>query len=332
MMQFRTGGGVRWPRLSLLILACFICAYASITTGGRGDVVFSDLFARGTVAASVKWDIRLPRTVVAMCIGVNLGLAGLILQAVTRNPLASPAILGVNQGAALGLVIGLVFAPVSNALGLQTLAIIGAFSAGFITFAVAGGLGGRLDGLRLVLGGVAVGAFTYAMVRFTFTLEDDLSRQVLRWTVGNITDVRWDDVKLMAVWTGGGLISTALIAQRLNLMVLGETSSAGLGADPRMTLLIGAIIAAVLTGTSVAVAGPIAFVGLVVPHVCRMLIGADHRLLVFAVRIIGAMLMMAADTASKWLTAPIEIPVGVVVALIGAPFFLYQALFVDDIE
>ncbi|EET46989.1 iron ABC transporter permease [Thalassobium sp. R2A62] len=332
MMQFRASGGVRWPRLSLLILACCLCAYASITTGGRGDVGFWDLFARDTLAASVMWDIRLPRTVVAMCIGVNLGLAGLILQAVTRNPLASPAILGVNQGAALGLVFGLVFAPVSNALGLQTLAIVGAFTAGFITFAIAGGLGGRLDGLRLVLGGVAVGAFAYAMVRFTFTLEDDLSRQVLRWTVGSITDVRWDDVKLIVVWAGGGLIATAFIAQRLNLMALGEASSAGLGADPRMTLLMGAFVAAVLTGTSVAVAGPIAFVGLVVPHVCRMLIGPDHRRLVFVVPIIGATLMMAADGVSKWLTAPIEIPVGVVVALIGAPFFLCQALFADDIE
>lgn len=291
-----------------------------------------DLFAADSLAASVMWDIRLPRTVVAMCVGVNLGLAGLILQAITRNPLASPAILGINQGAAFGLVIGLVFPAYAALIGLKTLAIIGAFTAGVVTFTIAGGLKGRIDGLRLVLGGVAVGAFSYAMVRFTFTLEDDLAREVLRWTVGNITDMRWVDVHTIAGWSAGGLIATALITQRLNLMALGEASSAGLGSDPRLTLLIGAVISAILTGTSVAVAGPIAFVGLVVPHVCRMIFGVDHRHLVFVVAMVGAVLMMAADAVSKWLTAPIETPIGVIVAMIGVPCFLYQALFAKDIE
>lgn len=156
---------VPWSAVSLLLGAGLLCIYASLTSGGRDDVGFMDLFNGGGMAAAVMWDIRVPRTLVAICIGVNLGVAGLILQAVTRNPLASPAVLGVNQGAALGLVLGLIFPSLAASFGLKNLAIIGAFSAGFITFAVAGGLYGRLDGLRLVLGGVAAGAFSYAMGR-----------------------------------------------------------------------------------------------------------------------------------------------------------------------
>ncbi|MES0812821.1 iron ABC transporter permease [Roseibium sp. SCPC15] len=324
-----SGGGIFLP---LLFLACCVSAYASLSTGGRSDVGLLGLFEDGGTGAAVMQDIRAPRTLVALCLGVNLGLAGLILQAITRNPLASPAILGINQGAALGLALGLVFPALGAFLDLKALSIAGAFLAGLISFGIAGGFGGRLDSLRLVLGGVAVGAFAYALVRFTFTLEDDLARQVLRWTVGNITDVRLNEVRSIAGWSAGGLIATALLAHRLNLMALGEAQATGLGADPRFTLLAGAIVAACLTGTAVAVAGPIAFTGLVVPHVCRLLLGSDHRLLVPATALAGAALMMAADAVSKWLTAPIETPVGVVVALIGAPYFLYQTLFARGLD
>ncbi|MEM9630187.1 MAG: iron ABC transporter permease [Pseudomonadota bacterium] len=316
----------------LLVFACGICAYASLATGGRIDVAVWDLFRESGTGTSVMRDIRTPRTLVALCVGVNLGLAGLILQAVTRNPLASPAILGINQGAALGLTLGLVIPSLTSVLGLKAMSISGAFLAGLVSFTIAGGLRGRLDGLRLVLGGVAVGAFSYAMVRFAFTLEDDIARQVLRWTIGNITDVRMAAVREIAGWSVAGFLATMLLAHRLNLMALGEAQATGLGADPRITLLGGAIIAACLTGTAVAVAGPIAFVGLVVPHICRLIFGADHRVLVPATALLGAALMMAADAASKWLTAPIEIPVGVVVAMIGAPYFLYQTLFARGLD
>lgn len=331
MITAQTARGRLIPLAPLLLIGFALTTYASLSTGGREDIGFLNFFTGSETTKTVMWDIRLPRSLVAMCLGANLALAGLILQAVTRNPLASPSILGVNQGAALGLVLGLVF-PVIGAIGLKTLAITGAFLASFLTFTIAGGLRGRVNSLRLILGGVAVGAFAYAMVRFTFTLEDDLARQVLRWTVGNITDVRWSDVQMIAGWTLAGLVATALISHRLNLMALGEASASGLGADPRLTLLLGAIIAAILTGTSVAVAGPIAFVGLVVPHVCRVLFGPDHRQLVPMCVIVGALLMTGADAASKWLTAPIETPVGVIVAMMGAPYFLYQTLFSKDLE
>lgn len=320
----------------LLFLTLITGFFLSVATGGRSDVGLADLLGllttpNDSLGQSVMFDIRLPRSAVAAFLGINLGLAGLILQAITRNPLSSPSILGVNQGAALGMVLALLF-PGLGGLGLDALAVTGALLAGTLTFGIAGGFQGRLNSLRLILGGVAVGAFAYALVRFSYTLEDDLARQVVRWTVGNIADTRWRDAAPLAGWSILGLISTLFLSHRLNLMALGEASSQGLGADPRFTLLLGAILAAILTGTSVAVAGPIAFVGLVVPHMTRLVFGPDHRILVPATALAGATLMLVADAVSKWITAPVETPVGIIAAMIGAPYFLYQTLTARDLE
>lgn len=311
-------------------------ALASLATGGRSDVGLIDLLGlfKGSdrsLSQSVMFDIRMPRTLVAAFLGVNLALSGLILQAITRNSLASPSILGVNQGASLGLVLGLLL-PGFAGVSLNVLAITGALLAGTTTFAIAGGFSGKLNALRLILGGVAVGAFAYALVRFSYTLDDDLSNQVIRWTVGNIGDMRWHDAGPLALWSLGGIAATAALSHRLNLMALGDASAQGLGADPRLTLILGAVLAACLTGSSVAVAGPIAFVGLVVPHICRTIFGGDHRVLLPVTILTGAMLMVVADAVSKWVTAPFESPVGIIVALIGAPYFLYQTLVTKDLE
>ncbi len=302
-----------------------------IAKRGRSDVGFSDIFQPDGTARTVLFDIRLPRTCAAALLGVNLGLAGLILQAITRNPLASPAILGINQGAALGLAIGVVI-PSTLGVPLDLYALIGAFTAGLVTFAISGGFRGKIDSLRLVLGGVAVGAFAYAMVRFTYTLDDDLARTVVRWTVGDITDIRWPETERLALWALPGSLAALAMAQRFNLMALGQASARGLGADPRVTLFFGCIVAAGLAGASVTVAGPIAFAGLVVPHLAKILFGGDHRILVPTTALLGAALMLVADGLSKTLTAPIEAPIGVVAALIGAPWFLWQTIFAKDLS
>lgn len=155
---------------------------------------------------------------------------------------------------------------------------------------------------------------------------------IVRWTVGDIGDMRWRDAGPLAGWSLGGTLVALLLSHRLNMMSLGEASSRGLGADPRWTLLLGAIVAAALAGSSVTVAGPIAFVGLVVPHVARALFGGDHRVLIPASAAIGAALMLLADGLSKVLAAPAEVPVGLVAALIGAPYFLYLTMFSESLE
>lgn len=322
--------------ITLLLVTLTAGGVFSAVTGGRSDVGLAQfwgvIFAPDeSLGQSVLRDIRLPRSFSAALLGVNLGLAGLVLQAITRNPLASPAILGINQGAALGLTLSLII-PGLTGLPPDVMAITGALGAGILTFAIAGGLQGKMDSMRLILGGVAVGAFSYAIVRFSFTLEDELARTVVRWTVGDIGDIRWPETRWLALWAFAGLIVSFLLAQRFNLMALGQASTQGLGADPRVTLLMGTVLAAALAGVSVSVAGPIAFVGLVVPHLARMGFGADHRVLVPVTALTGAALMLVADGLSKWLSAPIETPVGVIAALIGAPWFLWLTLSSKETE
>lgn len=307
-----------------------LAALLSLSIGPRGDVglanVLQLLFVDdGSLARSALVDLRLPRTLIAALIGINLGLAGLALQAVTRNPLASESVLGINQGAALGVAIGLVV-PSLLVINLDVMAIIGAVVAGIVTFGIAGGLGGRLDSMRLILAGVTVGAFSFAFVRFTFTLEDNLSRMILTWTSADISSARFDQAVPLAFWAAGGLMLSLLMAHSFKILALGDGASQGLGVDPRRARFVGAMLAAVLTGASVAAAGPVMFVGLVMPHLCRLWFGPNHRLLVPAVALGGAGLVLLADVVSKLVRFPYETPLGIICALIGAPYFLYATL------
>lgn len=318
---------VRYGALLALVVGATLW---SLTLGQRDDVGLANILSLlwvddGSLARSAVVDLRLPRTLVALFVGANLAMAGLALQAVTRNPLASESILGINQGAALGIALAVVL-PIFHVIPLDAMAIAGAALAGLLTFAIAGGLGGRLDSIRLILAGVAVGAFSYACVRFTYTLDDDLSRLVITWVSADISSIQAGQVAPLAVWTAIGLISSALLAHGFNVLALGDGASQGLGIDPRRVRFLGAALAAVLTGASVAVAGPVMFVGLVVPHLCRFWFGQNHRALVPAVVLGGAGLLVLADAASKLIRFPYETPLGVVCALIGAPYFLYATL------
>ncbi|MGV8955845.1 MAG: FecCD family ABC transporter permease [Cypionkella sp.] len=321
-------------RFTLLAAAVLAFALLSLTIGPRSDVGFGNIVQLlladdGSLARSTVVDLRLPRMLIAGLIGVNLGLAGLALQAVTRNGLASESVLGINQGAALGVAIGLV-APGLVVIDLNVMAILGAVVAGLVTFGIAGGLGGRLDSMRLILAGVTVGAFSFAFVRFTFTLEDNLARAMLSWTAADISAARFDQARPLLVWALGGFAASMAMAHSYNILALGDGASHGLGVDPRRRRLLGALLAAVLTGASVAAAGPVMFVGLVMPHLCRQWFGHDHRVLVPAVALGGAGLVLAADVISKLVRFPYETPLGIVCALIGAPYFLYATVRARD--
>jgi iron complex transport system permease protein len=317
-------------RFTLLATAVLLAALLSLTIGARSDVGIANvlqllLIDDGSLSRSAVVDLRLPRTLIAGLIGINLGLAGLALQAVTRNPLASESVLGINQGAALGVAVGLVV-PSLLVVNLDVMAIIGAVMAGIVTFSIAGGLGGRLDSMRLILAGVTVGAFSFAFVRFTFTLEDNLSRLVLSWTSADISSARFDQALPLVFWAAGGLLVSVFMAHSFNILALGDGASQGLGVDPRRARFVGAMLAAVLTGASVAAAGPVMFVGLVMPHLCRLWFGPNHRVLVPAVALGGAGLVLLADVVSKLVRFPYETPLGIICALIGAPYFLYATL------
>jgi ABC-type Fe3+-siderophore transport system permease subunit len=322
-------------RFAVLATAMLVAALLSLTIGARADVglgnIMQLLFTSGdSLAHSTVHDIRLPRTITAGLVGINLSLAGLVLQAITRNPIASPSVLGINQGAALGLTLGVVF-PAILLVNLNVMALLGAVVAGLFTFTFAGGFAGRFDSLRLILSGVAVGALSIATVRFTFLLEDNLSRQIVQWTTGDISGVRWPDAAPLAIWSLCGIASATLLSHKFNLMALGEDAARGLGLNPRCLQLLGALSAAVLTGVSVVAAGPVSFVGLVIPHICRRLFGDDHRVLIPACALTGATLMFLSDAISKLVNYPYETPVGVICALIGAPYFLHQVITAREI-
>lgn len=317
-------------RFGLLAAAVLCAALLSLAIGQRQDVQLSNvlqlLFVEdGSLARSAVVDLRLPRTLIAALIGTNLGLAGLALQAVTRNPLASESVLGISQGAALGAALGLVV-PSLMVVNLDVMAILGAIGAGTLTLAIAGGLAGRLDSMRLILSGVTVAAFSFALVRFTFTLEDSLARLVINWTSADISSARLDQAVPLVFWALGGLGVSLFLAHSFNLLALGDGASHGLGMDPRRVRFLGTLLAAVLTGASVAAAGPVMFIGLVVPHVCRLWFGSNHRVLVPAVALSGAGLVLLADAISKLVRFPYETPLGVICALIGAPYFLFATI------
>lgn len=317
-------------RFAVLMSAVLLAALLTLTIGQRSDVGIGNivqllLVDDGSLARSAVFDLRLPRMLVAALVGINLALAGLALQAVTRNPLASESVLGINQGAALGVAVGLVV-PGLAGVNLDIMAIAGAMLAGAATFWIAGGLAGRLDSMRLILAGVTVGAFSFAFVRFTFTLEDNLSRLVVTWTSANIAAAGFDEALPLVFWAISGLVASLLLAHSYNILALGDGASHGLGLDPRRARFLGAALAAVLTGASVAAAGPVMFVGLVMPHLCRRWFGPDHRVLVPATALGGAGLLLLADVVSKLVRFPYETPLGVVCALIGAPYFLYATL------
>ncbi len=319
-----------WIRYALMAAAVLVAALLSLTIGQRSDVGIGNIlhllfFNDGSLARSAVVDLRLPRMLVAGLVGINLGLAGLALQAVTRNPLASESILGVNQGAALGVAIAIVV-PSAMIISLDFMAILGAIAAGALTFGIAGGLRGRLDSMRLILAGVTVGAFSFAFVRFTFTIEDNLSRLILSWTSADISSVTIGQALPLIPWAIAGIAASLLLAHSYNLLALGDGASQSLGVDPRRLRLIGALLAAVLTGVSVAAAGPVMFVGLVIPHVCRLWFGSNHRLLVPAVALGGSGLVLLADGVSKLVRFPYETPLGVICALIGAPYFLFAVV------
>lgn len=333
VIQAGNRNAVRCDRAAWGLAACAAIAAGaalSLATGGRSDVGLADLTgllrgAEATLTEQTMRDIRLPRTLAAALLGACLGMAGLLLQAVTRNSLASPGLLGINQGAALGIVLG-VASPGFSEVPLPLLSTFCALAAAALTFAVSGAFSGRIDAMRLILGGIAVGALGFAAVRLGYTLEDDVSRQIVRWTVGDVAGVRMDAVVRLAVAAAAGGAAAFAMAHRLNLIALGQAASHGLGADPRSTLAAGTAVAAVLTGVSVSVAGPIAFAGLVVPHLAKSLGGPDYRRLVPLAALLGAGLLAWADALSKLLPGTAEIPVGVVVALIGAPWLLAAVL------
>lgn len=266
---------------------------------------------------------RIPRTVLALLIGASLSISGATMQAITRNPIAEPGILGVSSGAALAVVIGIAFFGLSDPYGFIAVAVVGATLAAVFVYTI-GSLGrGGATPLKLALAGAASSAAFTSLVSAVLLPRVDVMESFRFWQIGGVGGATWDRIGIVLPVLIAGMIVCFFSARGLNSLALGDDLAAGLGANIVRTRLIAAIGAVVLAGAATSVAGPIAFVGLVVPHVARILVGTDHRWMLPFSAIGGAGLLVAADVVGRIIARPQEVEVGIVVAMIGAPVLIW---------
>ncbi len=278
------------------------------------------------LAATVVLGLRLPRVLLAALAGSGLAVAGVAFQALTRNPLADPAVLGVASGAALGAVLAQIAGLEGSllaTLGLSVVAFLGALVAATAVYLIAS-VGGRLPVQTLLLAGVIVGLFFSAATTLIISLVDFARLGgILHWLMGSLGALGYRPVVVMTL---GCLVGVGLIysqARALNLLALGEESALQLGVEAERVKRVSFVAASLLTGVVVAHTGPIGFVGLIVPHAVRMVLGSDNRVLIPAAAGAGAAFLVLADTLARVAVRPAELPVGVITAFCGAPFFIY---------
>ena len=294
-------------------------ALGGLITSGRG--------ARGNYPAwapGLLLDLRLPRIVLALVVGAALSTAGTSFQGVFRNPLADPYLLGVSAGAGLGATIAIIWKPLAG-LGIYSIpatAFVGAVLAAFLVYRLAT-FAGHTSGASLLLSGVAVGSTLTALMSFFMVATEYDLRTVMVWLMGGFTTASWDKIFIALPVVGLGFIYMMTRARRMNLLLMGEERAQELGVDGQRTRRNLMVAAALTTAAAVAFSGLIGFIGLMVPHIMRLVVGPDHRRLLPAAALFGAVLLLLADTVARTIVAPAEIPVGIITAATGGPFFLY---------
>ncbi|MFF7255420.1 FecCD family ABC transporter permease [Streptomyces microflavus] len=318
--------------LSLALLAgCLLSAAIGAYSIPIGDVLASVQHRIGIggrpldrVGESVLWNVRLPRVVLALLVGASLGCAGALMQGVFGNPLAEPGVIGISAGAAVGAVasiaLGLTF------FGNWTITVF-AFVAGLATVLLVYTLsrsGGRTEVVTLILTGIAVNAFAGALIGlFIFFADNAQITQITFWQLGSLSQATWPKVLAVLPCAVAGLLIAPFYARKLDLLALGERPARHLGVDVERLRILLVLVVALLTAAAVAVAGIISFVGLLVPHLLRMANGPGHRFLIPGSALGGALVLVAGDLAARTVAAPAELPLGVLTALFGSPFFFW---------
>ena len=267
--------------------------------------------------------VRIPRTVLAIVAGASLAVSGAVFQGVTRNPLADPGILGINMGASLAVVIGLAYFGLSNSNSYIWVAVLGAGLAAIFVYAV-GSLGrGGATPLKLALAGAATSAALVSFVTAVILPRNDIAENVQSWQIGGVGGATFERIWQVLPFLAFGLVICLLSGKSLNSLALGDDVAAGLGERVAVVRGLASLGAVMLCGAATAICGPIGFVGLVVPHLCRLLVGPDHRWLIPFSALAGAGLLVAADVIGRIVARPNEIDVGIITAFVGAPFFIY---------
>lgn len=318
--------------LSMFAIFGLMLGSVAIPAGDAIGILVNALFGHELVP--VTWrgvyetiilETRLPRVILAGSVGATLAATGMAIQAIVRNPLAGPSILGVSNGAATGAVIVMRWGLIG--LGAYTL-YLSAFAGALVTLMVVfwvARAGGQITPTRLVLAGIAMSAVLSALTSLLVLTSPDpqLAARVLFWTLGGFATAQWKLLPLPVAAMIVGLGLMLMQARRLNLLMAGDESATALGLDVHRFRQSMFVLTAALTGVMVAVSGVIGFVGLIVPHIVRFLVGADHRRALPAVALIGASFTIAADLVARAVISPLELPVGIITALVGGPFFIW---------
>ncbi|NSW56141.1 MAG: iron chelate uptake ABC transporter family permease subunit [Armatimonadetes bacterium] len=291
---------------------------------GARNVVFGESYPRDP-AHTIVLDIRLPRVLLGCLVGASLALAGAVMQALFQNAMADPYIVGVSGGAALGAVAAMMLniqLRIAGFTAVPILAFVGALAT-TVTVYVLAQRGGRVHTATLLLTGIAIGSLVSAVTSFLMLSRDELQPGVIFWLLGSLSGRSWLHVYALVPQLVMGLVVAVVMARPLNVLVLGDEAALNLGLDVQRTKrwLLG--LSALLAASAVAVSGIIGFVGLIVPHVCRLIVGPDHRVLLPISALAGALLLVLADIPARMALAPTELPIGIITSLLGCPFFLY---------
>jgi iron complex transport system permease protein len=314
----------RWLLLALVLAAALL---AGIMLGtlrlSPTDVLHGLLGTADPMGNAVVRELRLPRVLVAALVGAGLGASGAALQGATRNVLAEPYLLGVSGGAAMGAVIAVALHATPAVVPLAGFA--GALGAVALTLMVARAAGGRGDARVVLMAGVVVGAFANAAIMVALAGADaSVVRGALWWMMGSAADASWSSVRLLAVYVAAGVAVLLLLARAIDVLALGEDTAAGMGVDVSRVTLGVYVAAALLAAGTVAAAGLVGFVGLLVPHLVRMAGARTHRSIISAAALAGAALVVLADVVARIAMPPAELPLGAVTAILGVPFFLVR--------
>jgi len=311
---------ITFAGLTLLLAGFFISVLSGSVTLSFDQFyrVFTGLETGGLY--HVVMNIRLPRVLVGGLVGINLALSGAILQSILKNPLSDPGIIGISAGAGLAAMVVMILYPALSHL-VPPAAFMGAIGAALLIYLLA--YEGGAHPLRLILAGVALSAFLSAFMTTLIVLHSEKVQGTVNWMAGALSGRSWTHLQMILPYSVVGMFGAFAGARYLNILALGDDIARGLGLHVEKTKFILIILAALLAASAVSVVGMLGFVGLIIPHITRLMIGSDNVYLIPLSSVFGALTVICADTAARLMFYPYELPVGVVMAFVGAPFFLY---------
>lgn len=304
--------------LLLAFVVSMIFGAADVSLKNLWLALFSDSSGQ---QISVIREIRLPREVAAIFVGAALAVSGAIMQGMTRNPLADPGLLGLTAGANAALAVTLAFIPSANYFGIMIACFIGAAVGAGLVFGIGASRRGGFSPFRIVLAGAAVSAFLTAIAE-AIGLLFKISKDVSMWTAGGLIGTSWGQLQIVVPFIAVALFAALLLSRQLAVLSLSEEAAIGLGQKTGQIKAMLFVVVTLLAGAAVALAGNLAFIGLMIPHIVRVIVGSDYRFIIPMSAVVGAIFMLLADLFGRTVNAPFETPVAAVVAMLGLPFFL----------